>query len=293
MAGGSVVGSSTSVIATSVVLGGWSHPAPAALRSPWSWLGLVRRCTYALRTAFDGCAWDPRPVAWRGASGSCAPGALGPSTGRSRSGFTVAVVLITRKIQDPDDPGRLLNWLGYACIAVRRAARWASGAGPRSPCSPSRPVAVIVYTGFHFPGGPVYLGPIIAMYTVGAAYPRRQWGFYVGVRGRVHQLGRDPARRRGRDRLVPRRLLHLVHRGRVHRRRGPLPPRLLPRLGGTGPLPGGVPRGGVTPARGRGTAAHRPRPPRRRRPQPGVHQHPGRRGRARRRRPSRTRPRPR
>ena len=41
-------------------------------------------------------------------------------------------------------------------------------------------VAVIVYTGFHFPGGPVYLGPIVAMYTVGAAYPRRQWGFYVG-----------------------------------------------------------------------------------------------------------------
>ena len=81
-------------------------------------------------------------------------------------GFTVAVMLITRKIQDSDEEGRLLNWLGYACIAFVGLPLGFRRRAPL-PVLAVTTVAILVYTGFHFPGGPVYLGPIIAMSTLG------------------------------------------------------------------------------------------------------------------------------
>jgi signal transduction histidine kinase len=94
-------------------------------------------------------------------------------------GFTIAVMLITAKIQDGDEHARALNWLGYTCIA---SAGLPLGLRRRSPLAvlAVTTVAVLVYTGFDFSGGPGYLGPIIAMYTVGATYPRWRWAFYVG-----------------------------------------------------------------------------------------------------------------
>ena len=286
MAGESVVGSSTSVIATSVVLGGWSHPAPPALRSPWGWLGLVRRCTYALHTAADGCTRGARPVAWRGAVRRCAPGALWIVDWAIAVGFTAAVVLITHKIEGQR----------------RLGPRSSTGSATRASSSPGCPlgfrrrapltvlaVTTVATSSTRASTSPADRSTSARSSRCTRSAPPIPAGSGASTSGSRPAASARPGSSTTRDAgttLVPRRLLHVGHRGRVHRRRGPLPPGVPPRLGGTGQVPGGVPRGGVAPARRRGAAAHRPGPARRRRPQPRLDQHPGRRGRARRRGPS-------
>jgi signal transduction histidine kinase len=89
-------------------------------------------------------------------------------------GFTAAVLGITRKLH-PDNAGeRALDALGYGCIVVAGLAlAWRR----RFPMAVLAVVtsAIVVYATRTYTGGPVYVAPIIAMYTVGSLYPRRQW----------------------------------------------------------------------------------------------------------------------
>jgi signal transduction histidine kinase len=92
--------------------------------------------------------------------------------------FTLAVMLITHRIQDADDDFRTLDLLGNACIAVaglslawrRRLPDLVLGVSSG---------AMLLYTIRHYSGGPVYLAPIVAMYTLATLTPRRHW--LIGV----------------------------------------------------------------------------------------------------------------
>ncbi len=94
-------------------------------------------------------------------------------------GFTAAVLGITHKLNpdhaNSDQSGeQALDALGYGCIVV---AGLALAARRRFPMTVLAVVttAIAVYASRTYTGGPVYVAPVIAMYTVATVYPRRQW----------------------------------------------------------------------------------------------------------------------
>jgi signal transduction histidine kinase len=88
--------------------------------------------------------------------------------------FTVAVIAITRNIAEGDVDYRALDGLAYACVAVSGLSLALRRRFPLSVLAVSTG-AMTIYALRDYSGGPVYLGPILAMYTVGTAYPRRVW----------------------------------------------------------------------------------------------------------------------
>jgi signal transduction histidine kinase len=88
--------------------------------------------------------------------------------------FAVAVSLITTRI-DSDDPGsRSLDFVAYALIAVAGLSLAVRRRFPIGVLAVTT-AAVLVYTVRDYSGGPVYLSPVIAMFTVGQSYERRRW----------------------------------------------------------------------------------------------------------------------
>ena len=87
---------------------------------------------------------------------------------------TVAISLITTRIESDDPGARSLDFLAYALIAVAGLSLAARRRYPIGVLAVNT-AAVLVYTLRDYPGGPVYLAPVIAMFTVGQTYERRRW----------------------------------------------------------------------------------------------------------------------
>jgi signal transduction histidine kinase len=95
-------------------------------------------------------------------------------------GFTAAVLGISHRIETTDNGERALDALAYVCIAVAGLSLAGRRRFPMTVLVVST-LAIVVYAGRQYSGGPVYLAPIFAMYTVGAAYPRRQWAIAISA----------------------------------------------------------------------------------------------------------------
>ena len=89
-----------------------------------------------------------------------------------------------------------LDALGYGCILVAGLAL----AARRFPMTVLAVVtaAIVVYATRTYTGGPVYVAPVIAMYTVGTVYPRRQWVPAVVSAGIISTVGSSITPTRGR-----------------------------------------------------------------------------------------------
>ena len=198
-------------------------------------------------------------------------------------GFTAAVVLITHKIEGTDDAA---SGARLARLHVHRRRRAPSRLRRRAPLTVLAVITVAIV---------VYTSPLPRR----AGLPRPDHRDVHGRRhlsppavGLLRRCSRPAASARpgsSTNETGTSGSTSSTSRGASRpgsSATGPAPAGVPPRLGGTGQVPGGVPRGGVAPARRRGAAPHRPGHARRRRPQPRLDQHPGRRGRARRRRPS-------
>jgi signal transduction histidine kinase len=94
--------------------------------------------------------------------------------------FTAAVMGITRKIESSDEHARALDALGYVCIAVGGLALAWRRRYPLAVLGVTTG-ASLVYLARTYPGGPFYVAPIIAMFTVGTTYERRTWVSWVGL----------------------------------------------------------------------------------------------------------------
>jgi signal transduction histidine kinase len=87
--------------------------------------------------------------------------------------FTLAVIGISHRI-GPDDHSRSLDAFGYVCIVVAGGSLAARRRLPFTVLVVST-AAMVLYAARAYPGGPVYLAPIIAMYTFATLSPRRTW----------------------------------------------------------------------------------------------------------------------
>jgi signal transduction histidine kinase len=87
--------------------------------------------------------------------------------------FTLAVLGISHRL-GPDEHGRALDTLGYACIVVAGGSLTFRRRLPLTVLGVSS-LAMVVYAARSYPGGPVYVAPVIAMYTLATLTPRRVW----------------------------------------------------------------------------------------------------------------------
>ena len=89
--------------------------------------------------------------------------------------FTVAVLGITHRVQGGQDSDyRHLDTGGYTLVVVAGLALAWRRRTPLTVLAVTT-AAMALYAGFSYPGGPVYLAPIVAMFTVATLYPRRVW----------------------------------------------------------------------------------------------------------------------
>jgi signal transduction histidine kinase len=88
--------------------------------------------------------------------------------------FTVAVVLITSRLNVEPGEFRRLDALGYAAIVIAGGALAWRRRAPRTILAITVS-AIIVYAVRGYTGGPVYLADVVAMYTVATTSTRREW----------------------------------------------------------------------------------------------------------------------
>jgi signal transduction histidine kinase len=87
--------------------------------------------------------------------------------------FTVAVLGISHRL-GPDDHSRSLDTLGYTLVVVAGGSLAWRRRFPYTVLAVST-AAMLLYAARLYPGGPVYIAPVIAMYTVATLSPRRIW----------------------------------------------------------------------------------------------------------------------